>query len=89
MLYFEDYAKYAFWNFNDNFISDLSRNVLLISEDNIKSCVEVLRLYSKAYDEKLNTGVDYEVSFCYRKIASLRKDKKFENRNIKKDDLKK
>ncbi len=78
MLYFEDYAKYAFWTFNDNFIIDLSRNVLLISEDNIKSCVEVLRLYSMAYDEKLNTGVDYELSFCYRKIASLKKDKRFD-----------
>ncbi|HEY5391027.1 MAG TPA: hypothetical protein VIJ57_02840 [Hanamia sp.] len=78
MLYFEDYAKYAFWTFNDNFIIDLSRNVLLISEDNIKSCVEVLRLYSMAYDEKLNTGLDYELSFCYRKIASLKKDKRFD-----------
>jgi len=78
MLYFEDYAKYAFWTFNDNFIIDLSRNVLLISEDNIKSCVEVLRLYSMAYDERLNTGVDYELSFCYRKIASLKKDKRFD-----------
>ncbi|HEY5462694.1 MAG TPA: hypothetical protein VIJ95_05505 [Hanamia sp.] len=78
MLYFEGYAKYVFWTFNNNFIIDLSRNVLLISEDNIKSCVEVLRLYSMAYDEKLNNGEDSEVSFCYRKILSLKKDNKFD-----------
>src|SRR5450432_4455549 len=28
LLYFEDYAKYVFWTFNDNFILDLSRNAL-------------------------------------------------------------
>ncbi|HEY5368805.1 MAG TPA: hypothetical protein VIJ75_07420, partial [Hanamia sp.] len=78
MLYFEGYAKYVFWTFNDNFIIDLLRNVLLISEDNIKSCVEVLRLYSMAYDEKLNNGEDSEISFCYRKILSLKKDRKFD-----------
>src|SRR5450432_2670939 len=39
MLYFEEYAQYAFWNFNDNFIIDLSRNVLLIDDDNIDSCI--------------------------------------------------
>ena len=33
MLYFEDYAKYAFWTFNDKFIIDLSRNVLSIDDD--------------------------------------------------------
>ncbi|HUZ61227.1 MAG TPA: hypothetical protein VMU83_20795 [Hanamia sp.] len=78
MLYFEGYAKYVFWTFNNNFIIDLSRNILLINEDNIKSCIEILRLYPKSYDEKLNNGEDSEVSFCYRKILSLKKDKKFD-----------
>ena len=49
-----------------------------IDDDNVKSCVEVLRLYSMAYDEKLNNGEDSEVSFCYRKILSLKKDNKFD-----------
>ena len=35
LLYFEDYAKYALWTFNDNFIIDLSRNMLLINDNNI------------------------------------------------------
>ena len=78
LLYFEDYAKYAFWTFNDNFINDLSINIALINDDNILSCVEVLRTYSCAFDEKLNTGVDDEISYCYRKITSLKKDKKFD-----------
>jgi len=78
MLYFEGYAKYVFWTFNNNFIIDLSRNILLINEDNIKSCIEILRLYPKSYDEKLNNGEDSEISFCYRKILSLKKDRKFD-----------
>jgi hypothetical protein len=78
LLYFEDYAKYAFWSFNDNFIIDLSRHVLSVDEDSIELCIKILRLYSMAYDEKLNTGVDEELSYCYLKIASLRKDKKFD-----------
>ena len=78
LLYFEDYAKYAFWTFNDNFIIDLSRNMLLINDDDTISCVEILRTYTHAFDEKLNTGVDEEISYCYRKFASLRKDKRFE-----------
>ena len=44
----------------------------------LNSCIKILRLYSVAYDEKLNTGVDEELSYCYLKIASLRKDKKFD-----------
>jgi hypothetical protein len=78
LLYFEDYSKYVFWTFNDNFLIDLSRNVLLVDDDNIDSCIKILRLYPVAYDEKLNTGVDGEISFCYRKIASLKKDKNFD-----------
>ncbi|MEO9144022.1 MAG: hypothetical protein ABI237_00560 [Ginsengibacter sp.] len=78
LLYFEDYARYAFWTFNDNFINDLSRNILLINDDNIISCVEVLRTYPHAFDEKLNTGVDEEISYCYRKFASLKTDKRFD-----------
>ncbi|HEY5390480.1 MAG TPA: hypothetical protein VIJ57_00090 [Hanamia sp.] len=78
MLYFEGYAKYVFWTFNKNFIFDLSRNILLINEDNIKSCIEMLRLYPKSYDEKLNNGEDSEISFSFRKILSLKKDKKFD-----------
>lgn len=78
LLYFEDYAKYAFWTFNDNFILDLSRNMLLINDDDIISCVEILRTYPYAFDEKLNTGVDEEISYCYRKVDSLRIDKKFD-----------
>lgn len=78
MLYFEGYAKYVFWTFNSNFIIDLSRNILLINEENIKSCIEILRLYPKSYDEKLNNGEDSEISFCYRKILSLKKDRKFD-----------
>ena len=31
-----------------------------------------------AYYEKLNTGMDEELSYCYLKIASIKKDKKFE-----------
>src|SRR5664279_4975944 len=42
MLYFEDYAKYTFWTFNNNFIKDLSRNVLLIDDDNVDLCLKVL-----------------------------------------------
>ncbi|MDQ2862503.1 MAG: hypothetical protein M3R50_02425 [Bacteroidota bacterium] len=78
LLFFEDYAKYVFWTFNDNFLIDLSGNVLLIDNDNIDSCIKILRLYPVAYDQKLNTGVDEEISYCYRKIASLKKDKKFD-----------
>ncbi len=78
LLYFEDYAKYVFWTFNDNFITDLSRYVLSIDDDNVDSCIKILRLYSVAYDEKLNTGIDEELSYCYRKIASLKKGKKFD-----------
>ena len=78
LLYFEDYVKYAFWTFNDNFILDLSRNILLLNDDNIISCVEILKIYPHAFDEKLNTGVDEEISFCYRKFDSLRKDKRFD-----------
>ncbi|MDQ2719659.1 MAG: hypothetical protein M3Z26_07870 [Bacteroidota bacterium] len=78
LLYFEDYAKYVFWTFNDNFLIDLSGNVLLIDNDNIASCIKILRVYPVAYDEKLNTCVDGEISYCYRKIASLKKDKKFD-----------
>lgn len=78
LLYFVDYAKYAFWTFNDNFIIDLSRNMLLINEEDIISCVEILRTYTHAFDEKLDIGVDEEISYCYRKFASLRRDKRFE-----------
>jgi hypothetical protein len=78
LLYFEDYAKYVFWTFNDNFLIDLSGNVLLIDHDKIDSCIEILRLYPVAYDEKLNTNVDGEISYCFRKIISLKKDKKFD-----------
>jgi hypothetical protein len=39
---------------------------------------EVLRTYPHAFDEKLDTGVDQEISYCYRKFASLRSDKKFD-----------
>ena len=78
LLYFEDYAKYAFWTFNDNFIIDLSRNMLSINEEDIISSVEILRTYTHAFDEKLDTGVDEEISYCYRKFASLRRDKRFE-----------
>ncbi|MEO8823792.1 MAG: hypothetical protein ABI366_09470, partial [Ginsengibacter sp.] len=78
LLYFEDYAKYAFWTFNDNFINDLSGNILLTNDDNIISCVEILRTYPNAFDEKLNTGMDEEISYCYRKVDSLRIDKKFD-----------
>ncbi|MEP6951377.1 MAG: hypothetical protein ABI863_18960 [Ginsengibacter sp.] len=35
LLYFEDYSKYVFWTFNDNFLIDLSGNILLIDDDNI------------------------------------------------------
>ena len=78
LLYFEDYAKYAFWTFNGHFIIDLSRNILLINDDDIISCVEILKTYPHAFDEKLDTGHDPEISFCYRKYASLRTDKKFD-----------
>jgi hypothetical protein len=78
LLYFEDYAKNAFWTFNDKLILDLSGNMLLLNDDNIISCVEVLRTYPHAFDEKLDTGVDQEISYCYRKFASLRSDKKFD-----------
>ncbi len=63
---------------SDNFINDLSRKISLINDDNIISCVEVLRTFPKAFDEKLNTGVDEEISYCYLKITSLRTDKKFD-----------
>ena len=78
LLYFEDYARYVFWTFNDNFIIDLSRNVLLINEADINSCIEVLRIYPDAFNERLNTGLDDEISFCFRKVASLKKDRKFD-----------
>src|ERR1039458_8675247 len=43
MLYFEEYAKYAFWTFNGNFIMELSHNLIHIDNDNIELCIEVLR----------------------------------------------
>src|SRR5450631_703422 len=43
MLYFEEYAKYAFWTFNGNFIMELSRNIIHIDNDNIDLCIEELR----------------------------------------------
>jgi hypothetical protein len=78
MLYFEEYAKYAFWTFNGNFIMELSHNLIHIDNDNIELCIEVLKRYPIAYDQKLNTGLDQEVSYCFRKVASLRNDKEFD-----------
>src|SRR5450432_1519461 len=52
LLYFEDYAKYVFWTFNDNFIIDLLQHVLSVTDNNIDSCIKILRLYPVAFDEK-------------------------------------
>ena len=37
-----------------------------------------MKTYPHAFDEKLNTGVDEEISYCYRKLNSLRTDKRFD-----------
>ena len=57
---------------------ELSHNLIHIDNDNIELCIEVLKRYPIAYDQKLNTGLDQEVSYCFRKVASLRNDKEFD-----------
>jgi hypothetical protein len=74
LYYFKDYVKYVYWTFNDYFLNSLSKISVNINIEDLEICVGLLKEYPVAFDEKMNTGYEQEITFCFRKMISLKED---------------